>query len=313
MIARFGTTIACVAMLVVCNSPLTAQAVAPTGPGNQQPAARPTKQASPQMPEVYTLANLIDLVHETDSVPPKLLPAPFVLTSQQQADLDKVLDAWQHHATQAAKFSFSFKRWAYDPTFLPPKLNSKLELVEQPFKHSEGQIKYSAPDKGQFEETHTWETTDPGTPGQKSVEHNYGEHWEFDGTTIAWFDHEKHKVDRMEVLPEMRGNLIVCFAFLPFRFGAAATVLQTRYFVRNITPPNDTNEIWLEIRPRFETDAKTFIETDVILRAEDSHPTAIQIIHAEITVPAQAERWPKIVIGRQREVFQFDEDRFSLR
>ena len=238
----------------------------------------------------------------TEPQPP---PPPFVLTPQEQADLDKALDEWERQSAQVNKFQGGFKHWKYDPTFLPPKLGPKGELIEQPIKYSTGEIKYSAPDKGLIEDGDVKEITNPGTPSQAVVEHKYGEHWACDGKILSAIDHEKKEVHRTKLPPEMQGKFIADGP-LPFAFGTKAAPLKARYYLRLKTPPGEANEVWLDIRPRFQKDLTNFTEVDVILRAKDMVPTAIQITHAEVKVPIMTAQGQKIVAARQRDVYQFD-------
>ncbi|HEX3999571.1 MAG TPA: hypothetical protein VHX65_13545 [Pirellulales bacterium] len=336
-IARIGVTTACVAIIAIGILPAAAQVGAanpqaqyqPYQPQNQAaqnpqqyqsayqnpagaPAVQPNQsqqyppqqyQAQPQAPPQQSSIPQQGPGGQSPSQPP---PPPFVLSPQEQADLDKVLDDWERQSNQVTTFKCDFKHWVYDPTFLPPKLGPNGELIEQPIKYSTGEIKYASPDKGLIEEEDVWEVTNPGTPAQKSVERKYGEHWACDGKTLSAVDHEKKEVHVTELPPEMQGNLI-SEGPLPFAFGTKAGPLKARYFLRVITPPNVSGEVWLEIRPRFQRDLTNFVEVQVILRTKDMRPTAIQITHAEIKVPVQSDQGQKIVLGRQREVYQFDE------
>lgn len=299
-IARVGIAVACVAIGGIRVAPALAQVGnAPSQPQYSQqypnsmrpPAAQEQPNAAPQ--------------------PVQTPPPPFVLTPQEQEQLDRVLDNWEQHSSQITTFKCDFKHWVYDPTFLPPTLNAKGELDERPIKYSTGAIKYSAPDKGLIEETDVWEVVDPGTPGQKSVEKKYGEHWACDGKTLYAVDHEQKKVHRTKLPPEMQGNLIT-EGPLPFAFGTKAGPLKARYFLRVVTPPNETEQVWLEIRPRFQKDLTNFLKVEVILGAKEMRPTAIQITHAEVKVPVASAQGPKMIVGRQREVYQFDEKWFTL-
>jgi len=315
MIARFGITIACVAMVVLSGSPIGAQVGAPA-PQSQYPQYQDVQNQPPQNQAQYQGQQLVPQQQQPISppqqnvgpknAPPQPPPPPFVLTPQQQGDLDKALDDWERQSSQVTKFQGNFKHWKYDPTFLPPTIGPNGQLVEQAIKYSEGQIKYAAPDKGLIEEIHTSEIVDPGTPGQKKVEHSYGEHWACDGKVLSALDHEKKEDHRTELPKEMQGKFI-SDGPLPFAFGTKAAPLKARYFLRLITPPGDTNEVWLDIRPRFQKDVTNFIQVEVILRAKDMVPTAIQITHAEVKVPITTAQGPKIVEARQRDVYQFDQ------
>jgi hypothetical protein len=78
---------------------------------------------------------------------------------------------------------------------------------------------------------------------------------------------------------------------LPFVFGAKADTLKKRYWMRIITPPNATDQMWLEALPRFQADAANFSKVELILRSRDLMPFAIQIFKPG---------------GRDQDVYQFD-------
>lgn len=323
MIARFGMAVACGAVVAIAGSTALAQAGA-NGPQTQYPQYQAQPQQNPSSPQYqaqpsqrqplgpvqgpYPGPNQNPRPQYTEPQPP---PPPFVLTPQEQADLDKALDEWERQSSQVNKFQGKFTHWKYDPTFLPPQLGPKGELVEQPIKYSTGEIKYAAPDKGLIEEVESQEVTNPGTPGQKVVKHGYGEHWACDGKILSALDHEKKEVHRTPLPPEMQGKFI-SEGPLPFAFGTKAAPLKARYYLRLITPPGETKSVWLDIRPRFQKDLTNFIEVDVILRAKDMVPTAIQITHAEVKVPMATAQGQKIVAARQRDVYQFDETSWIL-
>jgi hypothetical protein len=306
-IARFGMAVACMAALSAAVA--FAQAPAPEPPAGTSP-----QKLAASFPEIHTLNDLFySSLHGTEKASSKPLPPPFVLTSQQQKDVDKVLNEWAIQSDQVKSFQGPFQRFRYDPTFLPPKLDPKGELVEEALMHSFGRIKFAGLGDQSLEEDRTSEVTNPGTPAQTSVEHNYGEHFTCDKKTITSFDHERGKVQRGDLPPEFVGKLLVSEAFLPFAFGPNADALQARYFVRIVTMPNNADEIRLEIRPRFENDPLRFTELEVILRAYDLCPSAIQITHAEVKVPIQTgegnagpEGRTKVIARTQRDVYVFE-------
>jgi TIGR03009 family protein len=319
MIARFGMAAACVVAVALSGSAAVAQvgATAPQTPYQQyqsrpipsQPYPPPQSQP-PQDPQPNPQGPAQRPQQQyTEPQPP---PPPFVLTPQQQAELDQALAKWEHQSGLVTKFRCNFTKYTYDPTFLPPTLGADGKFTEEWIKMSTGEIKYRAPDEGLIEDDDVKEVTNPGTPGQKVVDKKFGEHWACDGNVLSAVDHEKKEVHRTKLPPEMQGKFI-SEGPLPFAFGTKAAPLKKRYYLRLITPPDkQKDQVWLDIRPRFQKDLANFIEVDVVLRAADMLPSAIQITHAEVKVPVLTSQGEKIVVGRQREVYVFEEKSWGI-
>ena len=69
------------------------------------------------------------------------LPAPFTLTSRQQAEVDQVLRHWAQGATGVKLFEWSFTRWEYDSVFSP---TDKAKSIDQ------GAMKYAPPNRWMY-------------------------------------------------------------------------------------------------------------------------------------------------------------------
>ncbi|HEX3999570.1 MAG TPA: hypothetical protein VHX65_13540 [Pirellulales bacterium] len=305
-IARICMATACAAIVALHSPPAI---------GQSGPVAAPSEQPIEKEPTVWSwflskypmILGTVDFDWQTTTKsPPKELPPPFILSRREEADLAKVLSDWERRSSQATAFRCCFKHWVYDPTLLPPKLGPKGELVEQTIKYGTGQIKYAAPASAMIEEKHVWEMANPGTLAQKLVKQKYGEHWLWDGKILEMIDDERRQTHDMPIAPEARAKFFAS-SWLGIALGLFVKSLKTQYFVRTATPSNDADEIWLDIRPRFKQDLASFIEFDVILRAEDMRPNAMQIVHAVVKAPIETDHGQKMVDCREREVYQFDE------
>ena len=157
------------------------------------------------------------------------------------------------------------------------------------FSESTGEIKYAAPDKGLFrvKSSKQWNAEKRKYDARPS---NSGEHWVCNGTSIYEFRHSERQLRETKLPPEMRGRAI-SEGPLPFVFGAKADTLKKRYSMRIITPPSVTDQIWLEALPKFQVDAANFSKVELILRAADLMPFAIQVFKPG---------------GQDRDVYQFD-------
>ncbi len=178
--------------------------------------------------------------------------APFVLTPEEQQELEEVLRAWEARAAKVKTFQADFTLRVYDGVFAEGE-------EEPPPREYEGQLKYVAPDKGWFK-----------------VNSKPMEHWVCDGKAIYQFEYRKKQLIVRPLPEEMRGKAI-SEGPLPFVFGMEAEKLLARYYMRIVTPPDIEGEIWLEAYPRYREDAANFRKVDIILDAQDLLPYAIQL------------------------------------
>lgn len=238
------------------------QAVAP-----RQPAAPPQQVAPPQPPAAQ---------------PPA--PQPPALSPQEQTALDQLLAAWEARSAAVKTWSCTFHKWEYNAWSPADAQGQRLAFAE-----STGELKYAAPDKGLFriKESKQW---NPQTRRYEVRGGESGEHWVCNGESIYEFRHTDRQLRETRLPPEMRGKAI-SDGPLPFVFGAKAETLKKRYWMRLITPPNATDQIWLEALPRFQADAANFSKVELILRSRDLMPFAIQIFKPG---------------GRDQDVYQFD-------
>jgi TIGR03009 family protein len=191
----------------------------------------------------------------------------------QQDDLDKILDAWEKKNGQIKTFKCTFNRWQYDPVFFTTRPGEP----EQAKQTSQGEIKYSAPDKGLLRETggDTWSINPTShKPEQKKLEAL--EHWACDGKQVYKVDYQQRTVEEIPIPPELQGQGITQGP-LPFVFGAKAAELKARYYIRLTTPADAKGQAWLEIRPKNRRDAENFSKVNLILRTNDMFPQAIEI------------------------------------
>jgi len=247
---------------VVPGQPMPQQAGQPAPPAQQTP--RPQQQSGPQQQ------------------PGPQQPAP--LSPEQQAALDRLLAAWEARNAAVTTWSCTFHKWEYNAWSPADGGGERLAFSE-----SSGEIKYAAPDKGLFrvKESTQW---NPETRRYEKRTGDTGEHWVCNGASIYEFRHSERQLRETRLPPEMRGKAI-SDGPLPFVFGAKADTLRKRYFMRLVTPPGVTDQIWLESLPRYQADAANFAKVELILQARDLMPFAIQIFKPG---------------GQDRDVYQFD-------
>lgn len=252
--------------------PSTPQRVAAV-PGQAVQAQPGPQQPGPQQP---------GLQQPGPQKPGPQQPPP--LTPEQQAALDRLLAAWEARNAAVATWSCTFHKWEYNAWSPADGGGERLAFSE-----SSGEIKYAAPDKGLFrvKESTQW---NPETRRYEKRTGDTGEHWVCNGTSIYEFRHSERQLRETRLPPEMQGKAI-SDGPLPFVFGAKADTLRKRYFMRLVTPPGVTDQIWLESLPRYQADAANFAKVELILQARDLMPFAIQIFKPG---------------GQDRDVYQFD-------
>ena len=206
------------------------------------------------------------------------------LSPEQRAALEQLLVGWEARNAKVTTWSCTFYKWEYNAWSPADSSGERLAFSE-----STGEIKYAAPDKGLFrvKSSKQW------NPEKRTYDNrpsNSGEHWVCNGTSIYEFRHSERQLRETKLPPEMRGRAI-SEGPLPFVFGAKADTLKKRYSMRIITPPSVTDQIWLEALPKFQVDAANFSKVELILRATDLMPFAIQVFKPG---------------GQDRDVYQFD-------
>ncbi len=271
-----------VSMLAACglacavSVPAAAQPPAPP----QRPAAAPQRVAVvPGQPMPQPAAQAAQPAQQQ---PGPQQPAP--LSPEQQAALDRLLAAWEARNAAVTTWSCTFHKWEYNAWSPADGGGERLAFSE-----SSGEIKYAAPDKGLFrvKESTQW---NPETRRYEKRTGDTGEHWVCNGASIYEFRHSERQLRETRLPPEMQGKAI-SDGPLPFVFGAKADTLKKRYFMRLVTPPGVTDQIWLESLPRYQADAANFAKVELILQSRDLMPFAIQVFKPG---------------GQDRDVYQFD-------
>ena len=243
-----------------------------TPPGQMPPGQYPA--AETQGPQVPAGPNQVQPFPTLQRRVPRQPPAPpFVLTPQQEEQLDMVLQAWEENSKRVKTFECKFQRFEYGP-----KLGDANADPNAPRFVDEGEIKYAAPDKGLFR-----------------VEGQRPEQWICDGQSIFEYDYQQKRLVEHKLPPDLQGKAIADGP-LPFLFGAEAAKLRQRYFLRIASQPAQ-NEIWLEARPKFQKDAANFRRADLILK--DMQPFALQT-HLPNGTDRTSYRFENIRINERR-------------
>ena len=212
----------------------------------------------------------------------QLLPPPFQLTSDQQKEIDWLLDRWHKWNSRLKTFDCRFKRWTYDAVFGSPTQPKFVDF---------GVIKYAVPNRVLFRVDATEKDGKP-TP----IDDCRAEHFVFDGKSLFEFNYRKkiliaHKLptefERNHLVDGPLGFGVVGALFSsfffgsplePYPFGAEATKLRQRYYLRTITPPDRPDQIWMEAYPRSRQIAIRHQKIQLIFAASEMLPVALKIV-----------------------------------
>jgi TIGR03009 family protein len=247
--------------LVVLTTPAWAQTDSGRGPGPQGGPVGPDQPVQPRVP-VLVPRGAETPARQTPQQPQSPRP-PFVLTPQEEAQVDGVLKQWEERNRKIETFDCQFKRWTYDVVFGLPNKPKFIEL---------GVIKYAAPDRGLFRLD-----KEEKDGKEVAIDNARAEHWLCDGKSVFEYDPAKKQVIEHKLPPELRGKAIANSP-LPFLFGSEAQKLKQRYFVRLVTPLDVQGQIWLEAYPRFQGDAANFHHAIFIITAPGMSPFALRIV-----------------------------------
>lgn len=196
------------------------------------------------------------------------------LSPAEQKRLDQLLGYWQKRSSNVKTYSCQFVRWEYDTTFGPR--DPRVARTK-----AEGIIRYSSPDKGEFNVTKLGSYSAPAAPNQrptyemKDVSHE--EHWICDGDSVFELNPQKQQLIERKLPPQMKGTQIADGP-LPFMFGATKEKLLTKYWMRELVPPqNRPDEYLIEAFPKTREDAAQFQKVAVILDRQTFLPNALQV------------------------------------
>lgn len=252
MIRRFGL---CALFCLALSAPAWAQTHPLRGPDAAGNGAEPDQPVRPQVPVLVPRAPQQPAAQQQPQ-------PPFVLTPQEEVQVDRILNQWEQHNRDVKTFDCRFKRWTYDVVFGPAGQAKFVDL---------GAVRYGAPDKGMFEVEST-ERDGKEVP----VEAGRAEHWISDGKSIFEFNPGKKQLIEHKLPPELQGKAIADSP-LPFLFGAEAQKLKQRYFIRLI-PANGQNQVCIEAYPRFQQDAANFHHAQFIIAMQNMAPFALKLI-----------------------------------
>lgn len=206
-----------------------------------------------------------------------MMPQPAWVAQQDPREtklIDEVLKYWEGRSDAIHVYECIFKRFKYDPVFLPPDPATGKLL---PIEFSEGSIRYVAPDKAIYRDTKTQAYQPPkeagGQPTWPALPEGSGHHWVCDGESIFEFDSVNQQLVQTVLPPELRGTALVTHGPLPFLFGAKAADIRNRYWLQlDPAERGDAEKYHLIAHPKFQGDAADFQMVKIVLDRKEFLP-----------------------------------------
>ena len=207
-------------------------------------------------------------VHMGRAAPSTRVP-PFVLTPDEQRELDQFLMRWEKISEGIKQYHVDFELWKYDPT-IPGVPAGK------PYKRPFGSFKYIAPDRFVYYIEGEWINGVQTKRDEKKNPNVMEEKIIIDSKAVYFFDYNAEKVKQANIPPDMIRKGIADSP-LPLIFGAKAVDLKKRFSMRIVTGEQyrDT-QIWLLARPLMLEDQQEFLQIEIRLDKNNLRAIALK-------------------------------------
>lgn len=180
--------------------------------------------------------------------------APFVLSPQEEAQVEHVLKAWEQRSHKVRTVGYKFDRFRYDPVWGPKTEEGRIGALTDI-----GNLWYAAPDRASY----------------SVPEGDRQERWVSNGKAIFQYDFRRRQVFEHQLSPELRGQAVAT-APLALLLSVSTSPLRQRFFVRVTRTDPQKQETWLEAYPRFAYDATRLDHVEIILASATLEPRALQ-------------------------------------
>lgn len=195
--------------------------------------------------------------------------APFApLSAQQEAELNKMLEAWEVQSKRIQRLEAKFVRWHYDISEAPQGTHATW---------ARGEIRYAAPDKGMFKvnELKFFQGMVEGKPQYESIDGTFGEYWVCNGQQLFDFDRSKQVCTIQDIPPEMQGSQIF-ESPLPFVFNLDAQRIRQRYWVRLGAMP-EQGPYLVEAWPKRQEDRAQYRLVQIVIDRKTFLPQGLRL------------------------------------
>lgn len=189
----------------------------------------------------------------------------------------EILEEWYRQTSAIKTLQGYHSRYVYDLTF----------DVER---RSVGRFYYEAPDKGRIDiepakirAGEKAQRRNPKTNKPFALQADHATQWLSTGRAIFQIDPVNKKANRFPIPPQSQGKNIMDGP-LPFLLGMPPDKAIQRYRIKIMTdkqgrPINTADQVWLQVWPKWKSDAANYREAKVILNKKNHYlPSAVQLI-----------------------------------
>lgn len=247
--------------------------------GSYNAAAQPQQQQTQ-----HNMATPAEIQQASIAAAPTLPPG-FPLKAEDEQYINQLVAYWENASNDVQRYECKFTRWQYDHEICNYRKPENNHLVASAI--SMGKIRYSNPDKGMYEINEIWTFKAPPKeaggepqyqrPAVENPQFNEREKWICDGTAFYEFDYANKRLVETKLPPELQGAGLKNSP-LPFVFGAKATELLERFWIRDVTPQQlHGQQYWLEAWPKKISDAQAYQKVEIILSREPFLPIAVHM------------------------------------
>lgn len=238
----------------------------PQGPmavnyGAAQTASATANPASTDHANVAGPAAHPQLAHMGRSAPASRVQ-PFVLTQEEQRELDEFLVRWERYSQTIKRYDVDFTSYYYDAAVI----RANPADVGKPVQTTFGFFKYVAPSRFVYNTEGEWVGgKQVKREKQREDEHPkaFAEKILIDEKTVFYYDYNAKTVKQINIPAEMIGKGIADSP-LPLIFGAKAEDMKKRFFMKIVTSEqHKATQIWLQTRPRHIEDQSEFSQLEI--------------------------------------------------
>lgn len=217
---------------------------------------------------------------QTVALPP---PVGFELDPALQSHLDGILNYWESSSSQVQRLRCSFNRYTYDSGVCNYVHPENQQMIAHEI--AGGQIKFEAPDRAIIAVDRKRIAIPPSAANpnlefkdlDSAAMEQQQERYVSSGDAIYFFDYAEKQLIKQNLPAELQGQGIKNSP-LPFLFGAKASELKERYWIRPLqTPAGVEKQWWLEVFPKRRQDAEHYSKAVIVLAGDEFLPVQIRM------------------------------------
>jgi hypothetical protein len=190
-----------------------------------------------------------------ETAPDRLQPPGFPLEAENQMQIEDLLGKWESASLASPPLQCSLTRWVFDPKICAVRNEPTNHLRAAEI--SRGVIRFRGNDSLVYQVDEKWTFAGPpdrpgGEPEYERRSLAHGEYpekekWIFAGSLTCEYD--SRRLYKLTTTPETFAQSGLIDFPRPF-FNIQAAVLMERFWIRDVTPPDVADQVWLEFWPK---------------------------------------------------------------